>query len=459
MHRAEDGVELGRVPLFAALDAADRDAVLAAATIVDIAPGDVITREGTAASAFFVLLAGEASVSIDDGGTPVEVGTVRPGDTVGELAALLDTPRTATVTATRSGRLAQFDAAGLDALFAASPRFGVALSRELAHRLKDALAIKNELQLGDLPDTVVLEAPDLTRMRQYMVSYYAAALKHVLKQHRLLVDRRFPAYETSFALSAADLAQWRELFGTDSTAPFTHHTTVGTMALMRVVGDVGVNFKNLMHLKSEMGIAPDRPIEPGQTYRLVAQIEDIMALRDDRVALVCASRVYDASGFRLRSYRDYFVILNLEPEYVAALRAAPGYGHLDAAEFHGIAAREPQLGDGDAVRRHAIDVSEDMGMRYGKVSGDLNLVHTTAVAAKIFGHPRPFIQGLCTANYVLRHVTEAYGPPAGLRITFAKRIFVGQRVELRHTAREFEVCDAQGVLLAFGDFDIANAAA
>ncbi len=446
---------LATIPLFASLDAPERRAVLAAAAIVDVPPGDAITREGTTGEEFFVLLSGEATVSIADGTTAVEVGSVRPGDMVGELAALLRTPRTATVIAARPCQLVRFDAAKLESLFARSPHFAVALSRELAHRLKEALAIKNELQLGELPDIVVLEPPDLTRMRQYMVSYYAAALKHVLKQHRLLVDRRFPAYETAFVVTAEEQAHWRALFATTaSTTPFTYHSTVGTMALMRVVGDVGVNFKNLMHLKCEMGIAPGHWVQPGQSYRLATQIEDIIALRDDRVALVCASRVYDASGFRIGSYRDYFVILNLEPEYVEALRAARGYGHLDAAEFQGIASRLPRLTDGPAMRRHRIDVPEDMGMRYGKVSGDLNLVHTTAVAAKIFGHPRPFIQGLCTANYVLRHLSEAYGPPQGLRITFAKRVFVGQQIELRHGAKEFEVCDGRGALLAFGDFDV-----
>lgn len=50
-------------------------------------------------------------------------------------------------------------------------------------------------------------------------------------------------------------------------------------------------------------------------------------------------------------------------------------------------------------------------------------------------------------------LTETFGPPQGVRITFAKRVFVGQRIELRHTDREFEVCDRPGALLAFGDFD------
>jgi len=309
-------------------------------------------------------------------------------------------------------------------------------------------------------DRMVLDVPDITRLRRYMFTYYATALKHVLKQHRLLVDRRFPAYEIAFTFTTDERTRWLRLFETSELAiPFTYDTTVRTMGLMRIVGDVGVNFKNLLHLKVEMGMAPGSRMDPERKYRTVTQIEDIIALRDDRVALVCASRIYDETGFRIRTYRDFFLIFNLEPQYVEALRAAKGYGHLDLEEFHGLANRQPRLTDTDLGHRVQIDVPEDLGLRYGKVSGDLNLVHTTRLAAKIFGHPRPFIQGLCTANHVLRHLTPVYGPPEGFRITFAKRVFVGQRIELRHLQGQFEVCDARGALLAFGNFDPARPSA
>lgn len=448
---------LGNIPLFASLNTIDRRAVVAAGKIEDVAAGETITHENKIEYDFFVLLSGEATVSVAADDNNVEVGTIQAGETFGELSALLDEPRTATVVANRRCRLLRLDGASVEWLFATNPRFAVAFNRELARRLKDALAIKNGLQVDHLPETVVLNAPDVTRLRQYMVSYYATALKHVFKQHRLLVDRRFPEYTTSFTIAPEEHRRWLGLFATErADTPFTYHTTVGTMALMRLVGDVGVNFKNLMHLKSEMNMAPGHVMRAGEAYRLASQIEDIIALRDDRVALVCASRVYDSSGNRVRSYRDFFIILNLEPEYIETLRSIKAYGHLDAGEFHGLASREPKLGNPDA-KRVTIEVPEGMGFEYGKVSGDLNLVHTTRLAARLFGHPRPFIQGLCTANYALRHLTSAYGPPESLRITFAKRVFVGQQVELLYTRNEFEVCDLKGSLLAFGEHDSAAA--
>jgi CRP-like cAMP-binding protein len=445
--------QLAAAPLFAPLDRSDRLAAVEAGRIVEFSPGETITQEGAVANHLFVLLSGEATVSVATENDAVEVGSVRPGETLGEFGALLNSPRTATVMATRPCRALRFSRASLEALFASSPHFGLALSRDLAQRLMQAMLARNELQIDHLPQKIVLDPPDITRMREYMINYYATALKNVLKQHRLISDRSFPVYETTFMLSPDEHLKWLDLFdNADARTPFTYHTIVGTMALMRVVGDVGVNFRNLMHLKSEMGIAREHVIEPSHTYRLASRIEDIVALRDDRVVLICTSGIFDILDNQVRNYRDYFVILNLEPRYVDLLRSGRNYGHRDAGEFQNLAGRKPALGHERGLKRVTIDIPEDMGFKYGKVSGDLNLVHTTKLAARVFGHPRPFIQGLCTANYALRHLTAEFGIPESLNITFAKRVFVGQKIGLDYVRDRFEICDAEGGLLAFGDF-------
>ena len=235
--------------------------------------------------------------------------------------------------------------------------------------------------------------------------------------------------------------------------PFTFHITVGTLVLMKVVADVGVNFRNLLHMRSEMVLAPQET-EAGVEYRLHARLADIAILRGDRVVLVTESRLTDPQGRRILGYRDFFVILNLEPEQVEALRASKGFGNFDISELRDAARRRSKLLPKSGVQRKSVTVADDMGVRYGRVAGDLNPVHTTAMAARLFGYKRPFVQGLCTANYLLVALTSALPVPLQqFRITFSQPVFTGQPFDILFTDRAFEVLDEQSAVLAHGQFD------
>lgn len=445
------------VRLFAGLDSDALLTVLASAQLLDVAAGAGLTHEGGEEHDFYVLLQGELVVTqaLGPGLAPLEVGTLRPGSSFGELGALLGEPRTASVTASRASRLLRLDAAALQALFDRCPGFGWAFSRELAQGMKAALAVKNELQAEHRPQTVVLDVPAVDRMREYAAAYYASALRTLVRQHRLILDRKFPHYEAPLRISTEERARWHALFGVPQGAmspPFGFHSTVGTITLMKVVADVGVNFRNLLHLRSEMALAL-RDVEPGGDYRLRARLTDIQVLRGDRVVLVVDSRLSDSDGQLVRSFRDFFVILNLEAHQVAALSANQRFGRLDASELRDAVRRKSKLTGRAGLLRSTVFVPEDMGTRYGQISGDMNPVHTTALAARLFGYPRPFVQGLFTANQVLATLSaQSAERLQQFRISFTQPVLTGSSVEVLTTTGEYEVLDAQAKVLAFGNF-------
>ena len=224
---------------------------------------------------------------------------------------------------------------------------------------------------------------------------------------------------------------------------------------MKVVADVGVNFRNLLHLRSEMALSL-RDVEPGADYRLRARLTDIQVLRGDRVVLVVDSRLNDADGHLVRSFRDFFVILKLEPHQIEALSASQRFGRLDVAELRDAVRRKSRLTGRTGVLRSTVHVPEDMGTRYGQLSGDMNPVHTTALAARLFGYPRPFVQGLFTANQVLALLTAQSADRLQLfRIAFTQPVLTGSSVEVLTAAGEYEVLDGDGKVLAFGNFSRA----
>lgn len=452
---------MGRSELFASLTDAERRRIVEVVAVLEVPVGHVLTHPGEISDTIYVLLSGEVSIGVavhDD--SLVEVATLGAGDVIGELGALLEEPRTAQAVTTRSSTVLRLRGHQLVTLAGDSPGLTMNAMRMLARRLRTQMVSHDEQVMREDGDIITVAVPELRRQRAYMARYYATAVQNVLKRHRLIVERRYPRYRAEFTLTDADLADWHQVFDThDGPArhtPFSYYQNVGTMLLMRVVEDVGVNFRYLLHMRHELARRPSHPLVAGERYAVEVSLADIVPLGDDRVALIVEWRLSAEDGSLRLAIRDFFAILQLEPEYVDALQALPLQPSIHADKL-----RPPRLPtlNGDA-RATTIEVPDDMGARYGRISGDMNMVHTTRVAAKVFGYEAPFIQGYCTLNYMLRTLTTAgIGAVEEIAVSFVRKIYTGTTIGVVHTDDRIEVTDARGKLAAVGSWRSAEPAA
>lgn len=113
--------ELRELGCFAALEPDRLSEVLARGEWVNIPPGQTIMAEGEVGDAFYALRSGR--VNVFEGETLVR--TLGPGTYFGEVALLLDMPRTATVSAATPVRAFRLDREGFDRLVAEAFRRGV----------------------------------------------------------------------------------------------------------------------------------------------------------------------------------------------------------------------------------------------------------------------------------------------------------------------------------------------
>jgi CRP-like cAMP-binding protein len=123
---------LSTAPFFASLAPEERSALLSVARPVQYAAGEAIVRQGHNAKSLFVLMRGEACVTL--AGTDGEVARLRQGDVFGEMSLLTGEARTATVTASTDCDLVEIDADGFRSVVMANPAVldhvtGVAASR------------------------------------------------------------------------------------------------------------------------------------------------------------------------------------------------------------------------------------------------------------------------------------------------------------------------------------------
>ncbi len=87
---------LKKVPLFAGCSKNELRQLAKIADELDLREGTVLTREGRPGREFFVLIDGTAEVRKKT----KKIADLGPGDWLGEIALITDSPRTATVTAT-----------------------------------------------------------------------------------------------------------------------------------------------------------------------------------------------------------------------------------------------------------------------------------------------------------------------------------------------------------------------
>jgi CRP-like cAMP-binding protein len=87
------------MPLFTELDTHQIQRIAAELREEDYGPGAVLIRQGEIGETFYVIESGRARVSVEEDGKETLVTERGPGEYVGEIALLLDVPRTATVTA------------------------------------------------------------------------------------------------------------------------------------------------------------------------------------------------------------------------------------------------------------------------------------------------------------------------------------------------------------------------
>ncbi|WAP70688.1 cyclic nucleotide-binding domain-containing protein [Jiella pelagia] len=126
---------LRAVPLFAGIEPSRLKLIAYTAETVMYREGQVLCRQGEQGDAAFVLMEGEADVSIAAETGDFVVARLKTGDVVGEISILCDVPRTATVTAkTRVSALRVRKEAFLQ-LVRQFPEVAAEVMRGLAERL------------------------------------------------------------------------------------------------------------------------------------------------------------------------------------------------------------------------------------------------------------------------------------------------------------------------------------
>ncbi len=137
---------LRRVPLFSGIESSRLKLLAYTSDVITYQPGQTIMRQGDIGDAAYVIIKGDADVSVKTDGGPIPVAQLHDGDFLGEIAILCDTPRTATIVAKTELQALRIRKEPFFEMLRQFPEMAVEMTRLLAERLTRTTAELVEAQ-------------------------------------------------------------------------------------------------------------------------------------------------------------------------------------------------------------------------------------------------------------------------------------------------------------------------
>ena len=127
---------LQNIPLFSKIAPSKLKLLAFTSDRLTFAPGQELFHQGDPGDAAYIIMDGEADVTVDTPAGEVSVAKVRKNDLIGEIAILCDVPRTATIKALSEVTTLAITKELFFQLVTEFPEMAVEIMRELAHRLE-----------------------------------------------------------------------------------------------------------------------------------------------------------------------------------------------------------------------------------------------------------------------------------------------------------------------------------
>ena len=128
---------LRKVPMFAKIEPSKLKLLAFTSERLNFGPGQDLCRQGDVGDMAYIILDGEADVLVNTPTGELSVAKLGKNDLVGEMAILIDVPRTATVRAIGNVATLAISKDHFFRMVTEFPQMGVEIMRELAHRLEN----------------------------------------------------------------------------------------------------------------------------------------------------------------------------------------------------------------------------------------------------------------------------------------------------------------------------------
>jgi len=131
---------LRKIPIFSKIEPSKLKLLAFTSERLNFGPGQELCHQGDVGNTAYIILDGEAQVLVDSPAGEIAVAKLGKNDLVGEMAILIDIPRTATVRAVGSVATLAISKDLFFRMITEFPQMGLEIMRELAQRLEKTTA-------------------------------------------------------------------------------------------------------------------------------------------------------------------------------------------------------------------------------------------------------------------------------------------------------------------------------
>ena len=281
----------------------------------------------------------------------------------------------------------------------------------------------------------------------YASRFYYKVFQSLQQEESLSLDTELPPMKTSWFLDDKKYDEWMSLLSYETAVPqaFTFSAPAGVWALMQVLEEIGISFSRIMHMSSRLLMLNKDGFQKQQHYSTNVHYLGAKPHSKKAVLIRFQSVVKDVTGRDVMTLEDELYVAGLDEKFVASLK-------LNADPVEKRPSRSSLINNEHADKLPIV-VKRNMGTKYGKLSGDLNPLHISSIGARLFGHKKSFVQGLCTLNMIIAALGAHWkGSIRSLDIQFIRPVAQPSKPTLLCTLDHFELVDDKGTLLVSGRY-------
>ncbi len=288
-------------------------------------------------------------------------------------------------------------------------------------------------------------AYDIDNSISYFARYLSSLTLGIVRKHKPDLDTRLPQFESQVTLNENTDRKWCSLFDTDPelNAPFTRYIPTSSQAIIEYVKRLNIRYQNLVFAASHIDFL---------TNDKGSRAENDIHLRYRYCGAESVNRASSVACFSTEVTGLHSRPLVRQTDYFY-LRKSPCNTPIENAtvrQIRSMPRKRRRLSKQDLIGEFFI--WKRMGLDFGKLSGDLNLLHILDSTARFTNKSRGFVQGLCTLNIIIGLMWQRYPQGlASLSIFYSRPVLHDQNVFLLCDGRTFELIDEKDQLVAFGE--------